>query len=468
MATAVVLPQTRAANLHVHNPVTIMSHYTEDELSAYALRPEGIDDRESVEQHVAVCCDCRNTLEVIEAFDTALHDPLPWEMSASMAPRPEAPPALLEYARAISAADAHARELVMPLVDSAIRFRAARIDHDARFYTLAVMRLLSKIANGMHERQPQFGLVLADTALAIAEKLPAHLQSESAWYVGTAWKERANALRYLGRFKEADEALDRAEEAFESEDHVEPFDLAIVQYVRATLYCQMERFDEVVSFGKSAAETFHQYGDTRRYLSSLLVEGLGYYSANRDRESVEIMERVATLSRSARETDLLGRALLNAANSYTRLRDYAKATAYYADAISVMNDLDLPTESARLNWAMGALNVEQGDYDSGIAGLDRSRIQLQQLGMSNDAALATLDLVAALLAAEQPERVPELCRAITLTFSSEGMMRSAKKALAYLTEAVTSGDATPESVRHVRAFLEHLPEHPLDEFQQIQ
>ena len=76
--------------------------------------------------------------------------------------------------------------------------------------------------------------------------------------------------------------------------------------------------------------------------------------------------------------------------------------------------------------------------------------------------------MAGLLAAEKPERVPELCRAITLTFSSEGMMRNAKKALAYLAEAVTSGDATPEAVRHVRAFLEHLSEHPNEEFQQIQ
>jgi tetratricopeptide (TPR) repeat protein len=445
-----------------------MSHYTEDELSAYALRPDAIDDREGVEQHVAACGDCRNTLDVIEAFDVALQDPLPWEMAESMPVRREAPPALLDHARAIAAADVRARELVMPLVDSAIRFRAARVDDDPRFHTLAVIRLLSKVANGMHERQPQFGLVLADTALNIAEKLPASLQAQSAWYVGTAWKERANALRYLGRFKEADEALDRAEEAFESDDHVEPFDLAIVQYARAVLYCKMERFEEVVSLGRSAAETFHLYGDTGRYLSALLAEAGGYYSADRDREAVVLLQRVVSMARSSGEIGILARALANAANSYTRLREYDKASEYYADAIVAMNDMGLPTESARLLWAMGALNIEQGAYDNGIDGLERSRIQLQQLGMSNDAALATLDLVAGLLAAEQPERVPDLCRAITLTFSSEGMMRNAKKALAYLTEAVTSGDATPESVRHVRAFLEHLPEHPHEEFQQIQ
>jgi tetratricopeptide (TPR) repeat protein len=159
---------------------------------------------------------------------------------------------------------------------------------------------------------------------------------------------------------------------------------------------------------------------------------------------------------------------LNAATSYTRLREYAKATAHYADAIAVIDDLDLPTESARLLWAMAALQIEQGSYEEGLAGLERSRVQLDQLGMANDAALATLDLVAGLLAAERPERVPQLCRVISVTFSSEGMMRNAKKALAYLNEAVSSGEATPETVRHIRAFLECLPVRPHEEFQQIQ
>src|SRR3954470_9588625 len=105
-----------------------MSHYNEDELSAYALRPEATDDRTTVEQHVSSCGDCRDALDVIEAFDTALHDPLPWEVAEAMPVRREAPPRLLNQARAIADADARARELLLPLVDSAIRFREARID----------------------------------------------------------------------------------------------------------------------------------------------------------------------------------------------------------------------------------------------------------------------------------------------------------------------------------------------------
>jgi tetratricopeptide (TPR) repeat protein len=466
MATAVVVPETRTADLLLYYPSKIMSHYTEDELSAYALSPEAIPDGDAVEQHVAACGECRETLDVIEAFDVALRDPLPWEAAESMPVRREAPAALLDQARAISAADAHARDLVLPLVDSAIRFREARIDEDPRFFTLAVIRLLCKVANSTHERQPQFGLILADTALRIAAKIPE--TSGLSWCLGTAWKERANALRYIGRFRECEEALDRAEEAFQSDDHVEAFDLAIVAYVRATLYGKMDRFEGAIELARSASATFHVYGDTRRYLSAQLVEATGYFSAGRDHEAVSLLERVAEDAKAAHETEILAFALANTATSYTRLREFDKASAYYGDAIVVVDDLNLPTESTRLLWALAALKVEQGDYEEGLAGLERSRIQLQQLGMTNDAALATLDLVAGLLAYERPERVPELCRAISVTFSEEGMVRNAKKALAYLMEAVTAGKATPEAVRHVRVFLEHLPESPRGEFQQIQ
>lgn len=443
-----------------------MSHYTEDELSAYALSPEAIPDGDAVEQHIAACHECRETLDVIEAFDLALRDPLPWEAAESMPVRREVPVALLDQARAISAADAHARDLVLPLVDSAIRFREARVDEDSRFFTLAVIRLLCKVANTTHERQPQFGLILADAALSIAAKIPE--TSGLPWCLGTAWKERANALRYLGRFRECEEALDRAEEAFQSDEHVEAFDLAIVAYVRAILQSEMGHYDDAVALARSAAETFHVYGDTARYLSALLVEAGGFFSADRDREAAILLERVATVARSANEPAILARALANAATTYARLREYDKSTTYYTDAIAVIEHLDLPTESARLRWAKAALTVEQGGYEEGLGGLEHSRIQLQQLGMMNDAALATLDLVAGLLAAGQLDRVPELCREISLTFSSEGMIRNVKKALAYLSEAVASGTATPASVRHVRAFLAHLPESPNEEFQQIQ
>jgi tetratricopeptide (TPR) repeat protein len=445
-----------------------MSHYTEDQLSEYAMRGESTTDAQSIEQHLASCSECRKALELVAIFDDALRDPLSWQIADSMAVRREAPPELLAQARAIAAEDRYAREVLLPIVESPIRFNQARVGDDPRFRTLAVIRLLCSIANKTHEQQPQYGLQLADAALRICAKLPEPAKSKSAWFLGTAWKERANALRYLGRFRDAEAALDDAEKAFASDERPEPFDLAIVSYVRATVYWELERFEDAVNAARFAAETFCLYGDTTRYLSALMAEGAGYYSADRDTEAAALFERVATMARSGGETGILTRALTNAGNCYARLRAYDTANSYYIDALAVLDEREVPTECARLSWAMASLQVDRGAFEEGLAGLDRCRLRLNQLGMANDAALATLDLVAALLAVSRPDRVPALCREISVTFSSEGMMRSAKKALAYLSEAVASGQATPEKVRHVRGFLERLATHPQEEFQQIQ
>jgi tetratricopeptide (TPR) repeat protein len=445
-----------------------MSHYTEDQLSEYALRREAIKDRQAVDQHLAGCSECRKALDVIESFDAALRDPLPWELADSMSARREAPPELLAQARAIAKEEASARALVLPLVESPVRFGQARVGDDPRFHTLAVVRLLCTIANQTHEQQPQYGLQLADAAVSICAKLPQPAKSKSAWHAGTAWKERANALRYLGRFREAEAALDNAEDAFLSDRRPEPFDLAIVSYVRATVRAETEQFADAVRFAREAAHEFLVYGDRRRYLSARMVEGVGYYCIDRDAEALPIFESVVVAARAEGETWILGGALANAASCYTHLHSYGQAARNYEEALGVFTALNVPTESARILWALAAMKVERCDYDEGLPELERARERLTQLELSNDASLATLDLAAGLMAAEQPERVPELCRSVSVAFASEGMTRNARKALAFLSEAVSSGSVTPELVRHVRTYLERLPSRPTQEFLQVQ
>jgi len=445
-----------------------MSHYTEDQLSEYILRRESTSDPQSIEKHLAHCAECRKALELVATFDDALRDPLSWQIADSMAVRREAPPELLAQARAIAAEDRYAREVLLPIVESPIRFSEARVGDDPRFRTLAVIRLLCSIANKTHEQQPQYGLLLADAALGICGKLPEKAKANSAWFVGTAWKERANALRYLGRFREAEAALDEAENAFASEGYAEPFDLAIVSYVRATVRAETEQFSDAVRLAREAAEQFAIYGDRRRYLSSRLVEGMGLYCADRDHEALSIFEAVVETSRAEGETWILARALANAASCYTHLQRYDEATSHYAEAMGVLMAMDVPTEQARIQWALASLKVERGHFEDGLPALECARETLRRLDLSNDASLCTLDLAAGLLAAGHPEGVDELCRSVALTFASEGMTRSARKALAFLSEAVGSGVVTPDLVRHVRVYLEKLPTHPRLEFVQLQ
>jgi tetratricopeptide (TPR) repeat protein len=165
---------------------------------------------------------------------------------------------------------------------------------------------------------------------------------------------------------------------------------------------------------------------------------------------------------------MLAMALHNAASCYARLGGFEKAFACYADALSVIKALDVPMDYARTLWALAALKVESGQYEEGLPELESVQSQLVSLGLMNDAALARLDLIAGLIAVGDTDRVPELCRSVAATFAAEGLSRNAKKALAYLSETVGSGNAAPEAVRHVRTYLARLEIHPNEEFQRLQ
>src|SRR5205823_4109738 len=146
--------------------------------------------------------------------------------------RPSAIQEALKARVSIERENAEAVRMLAPLLASPIRLSDARIAANPRFRTEGVVRMLCAEANGMHEKRPKFSLQLAEAACAISEALDT---SGARYCRGLALRERANALRYLGRFTEALRSLDLAESMFDSSPGADPFDRAIVGYIRGTV-----------------------------------------------------------------------------------------------------------------------------------------------------------------------------------------------------------------------------------------
>ena len=146
------------------------------------------------------------------------------------------------------------------------------------------------------------------------------------------------------------------------------------------------------------------------------------------------------------------------------LRQLDGAERYYSEALVLFDELGVPTEKARTMWALGSVAVARGNLEEGAARLDGSRTELARLGLTNDAAQATLEWAEVCLALKKPEGVAAACRDIVIVFNSEGMQRRAKEALTVLHEALTTGKATPELVHRVRLYLEQLPANPSRRF----
>lgn len=435
-------------------------HYGDDELSVYALAPSLSGDAEAIGQHLPHCNECRRRLQFIDELDDAFRDPEMWaaadRLLLTRAQRFE--DAMAEYLR-VEKEDSDAEALLAPLLKSPIRFHDVDVEADARFHTAGVVRKLCRAAHARHEEQPQFSLLLAEAASRIALGLPkSSLERRSV--LALAVRERANAFRYLGRFAEGLKSLADAEKLFDRSPGTDPFDLAVIWYIRATIYFETERPAEGVSLARAAAAMFHDYGDLSRELSAVMAEACCIHFSGLPGEAAEAFERVAAIARRADDANMLARALQNAGTSYLSAQDHVKAGQRLLEAVTIFDRLGLSTERARSMWKLATVVVAEGHLSKGARQLAEAQLELSRLGLVNDAALATLEWAEVRLAIDVPEGVADACRAILVEFESEGMTRNAQVALAYLHEALRSGAATPKVVRQVRAYLEDLPSRP--------
>jgi len=435
------------------------NHVDDDKLSAYTLAPSFCDDREEIEQHLSRCTECRERLQLCEEIESAFRDPDVWAAVDQVRTRSARLEAAREEYLRIEKEDADAEALLEPLLKTSSRFREADIDGDSRFHTAAVVRKLCLAAHARHEKLPQFSLLITNAACRIALQLPKG-RRERRLVLALAIRERANAFRYLGRFADGLKSLDDAEKLFDQSPGTDPWDLAIVGYIRATIYMKCERLSEGAELARVSALAFREYGDSLRELSAIMAEACCFALAGEPVRAVAAFERVIAIARTTGEREMLARALQNAGVSYLSAAEPSKAVPCLVEAMSIFDEIGLATERARSMWKLATVLAGEGRLAESARQLDEARAELLRLGLGNDAALATLEWAEVRLSLSQPEGVADACSSIVIEFESEGMRRNASVALAYLHETLRSGSATPTIVREVRAFLAELRSRP--------
>jgi len=439
-----------------------MTHYDEETLAAYARDRALVADPDALEAHLSECVTCRDEVDAAREFDVLSRDRDTWDDTAAMRAEPPRLKEALTQRNAMVAEEMQAQRLLAPYLKSPLRLRNKKLANDRRFGTAGVVRMLCLAARGEHERRPRFSHALAVQACEIAAKLDPP-QPECAVQ---AYCERANALHYLGKFKEAEHALDKAE-ALIPDTPVADFDLAIIKYLRARLWSESERAYAAVPLIRTAALTFRQYGDETREIAAFLVEGGCFTALNEHETAARVYERVMTFARHRGNLPFLARSVNNVAVSYAALHDFDRAVALFVEAISLYEEGGMLTEEARARWALAATIVARGDLAAGIDALDLARKDLAARGLTNDAALATLEWAEARLAAGLPAGVAKACARVVMSFDSEGMELNARIALAYLHEALASGTATADVIRQVRTYLKALPAAPTAVFRPL-
>jgi tetratricopeptide (TPR) repeat protein len=436
-----------------------MRHYTDDDLLWFALQP-GSD----VAAHLEECVDCSARYRDVERFDEALSSAGAWTHPRNLRDREDPNRAhLREAASRLAEETAAAERSLGHLIANPLPFIWKDVSRKRGFRTAGAVHVLCAAANNACERDPLHALNLADAAVAIATSFndaEHYLGINVHQLLGHALKERANALRYLGRLPAALDTLDHAKRAYERAN-ANPYDLAVLLYTRGAVFSRLARPFEAEQCADEAAAIFELTGDRVRYLHARMLRATVRYwrqdfAGARD-------DYRALLARAQDEGDDLLAARLSsaAANCDLDLGDAKAAEPTLIQALRVFERMGMETEVARTRWALAHALLVEGRFESAIAKLRASRLEATRLGLTNVAAYITLDLVEALVAtdAKLPE-VQKLCRELFTTFKASGMVNEALTALAYLREATRARSVTPEKVRHVRRFLLRLEDQP--------
>lgn len=248
-------------------------HLSRDELARYHDGLLAPPDQRAVAGHLEHCPSCTAILEEIRAFDDALRSEEVWHFANELETR-RAQQRLEELEQQIAREDEEAARMLGPLLDSPFRFLWSNIAPKKRYRNGGVVRVLARASADAREEDPLHALNLADAAVAIAESLPVDTYPARGVYHlhGLAWKERANACRYLNRYADALEALDRAERAYRRL-LLNDLELAVIDYVRGTVLWKQQRMDEALKYARACAAKFAARGDHGRWINAKLLEG---------------------------------------------------------------------------------------------------------------------------------------------------------------------------------------------------
>lgn len=435
-----------------------MAHIGEQELAVYAGSPDalGTARRAEIEREIASCAECRTTFELVAVADDELSDPDVWEPvtgSASL-------DSLREHGARVAAEDEEAAALLEPFLRAPAQ-AAWQSFHSKRYRTGGVVRKLIAHAATLHECEPLVALTFADAAIMIAEVLPDDSYAANTVYElrGTAWKERANALRFLGRYDEGLESLRRAERAYRALTWP-AFGLASVAHVRASILLEQERYEEASEAAAIAEQAFSYLGDDDRQMGALFMRAIVAFQRRQLETAIELFRRISDYGETHHDALWTARAAQALGNCYLDARNAAEASVQLHTALVLFRELGQRTQIIRTEWGVARLFMDGGKLEEAIRRLRTVIAEFASGGMVTDSALAGLDLAEILLAVGQQREIVVLTRDLFRVFTDAGMLTGALTAIAYLKEAAESGRLTSADIEAVRGFLRRAERQP--------
>lgn len=432
-------------------------HYDDETLLAFAGK-----ERLSCDSHLSACPDCSEKLDTFRMVTDVLHEHDVWDRAQVRPdPIPETIINLRAFADRMTFEDAAADAILPQLLAGSREEWMPRLMAHPEWRTAGmVRRLVAEMAKAVMTMPPD-ALEMTALSTEVADHLEAApLRSQViAQLQGSAWRDRAYALFYVGRFSDSLSAADRAETNFRS-CVVDEYDRSRVAVIRALALRAKEDLAGAMSAVRFSAETFTRFEDSTRLASARLAETHLLFTRGEFEAARDCLEDLELRLSRTDDVNTHARVLGNLGYCYGKLGRLDDALHHNEAAAVLFETIGIHTESTRLRWSVAAILASSGRIHEAHIRLQRLKDDFDRLGMTSEAALVRLDIAELCLVDGRFGMVEEICREAMSSFQAAGVASTARAltALSYIHEAAQLRTATPVLVKHVREYIRRLPD----------
>lgn len=369
-----------------------------------------------------------------------------------------------ETARRLQRERAASEDIVSRALRDTPRASWPRLREQTNLHTSGAIERLGQEVEKRLDADPREALAIAELAATIADALPSgsYPSIMLAQLRAHAWKDRGQALSYLGRYDDALRALDRAEE------HLQAFgtlahDNAMTRFCRATLLQHLRRFEEAHAILDECRAVFDAHGDTQLYVKCTLATGNLLVRKGDYRAAREMLDVLSVGDHPEYE------AIIHLALGWCaiHLADAADALRRFTEAERLFQLLGRTLPTVRAAYGIGSALLRLGRLDEAIVQLHAVRGKFLTENLVEEAGLSGLEIVEAQLLLNRNTAAKPLAATLVQEFTQAGLNRRAVAALAYLNEAIAASSATPDIVRSVHSYIFALRYDPTREFSAI-
>ncbi|HSY50432.1 MAG TPA: tetratricopeptide repeat protein [Thermoanaerobaculia bacterium] len=315
------------------------------------------------------------------------------------------------------------------------------------------------IADDAYYNLPSRNLELCSFATWLADEVSRRAPTPLPGLRVEAWKDKASALRLVGRMREAEEALNHAASIASTCAEEREHCVALVQFARSVLYSSMERLGDSEKCLAEARATF-KTTSRRKFADTFWQEAVIWQHRGNYDEAAAAFSSLIELSAAQGSRRSLSALYQNIAACFERAGRPWLACEHLARAIEIERELGDQRSVLQCRWVLGGVLQSAGRHDEAIDEMASCRDEFLALGACRDAVRVGLDVVAAKLTRDPSTDVTGDLKHLASEAARMGLAITMAQALEYLRGSAERRELSPSTMSYAKAFFDDVQSYP--------